>query len=255
VGGLVWHKDQHPTQPTNPNPQTNLADDLAAIVFTVHGCLATQLREFEFATHFISNAECTAIGQMTGLTSLRCSSPHGFSPGGLAALHRLTNLRRLEITDAPRSGREEDIRALAGLTGLTRLALGGSATLLRPLLRRIAVVNGCCTLEQTAADAAAASEGVVQELVAIGGQYMLHHAMVQQLQQEVRRVVAAASAAVQGGGGAAQVAGHHKLQLVELEGTMDLVQSANLELLSSIAWLTSLTSLTVSDEGVLVFAL
>lgn len=49
----------------SPKPPTR-SDDLAAIVFTVHGCLATQLREFDFATHYISNAECMAVGNMTG---------------------------------------------------------------------------------------------------------------------------------------------------------------------------------------------
>jgi hypothetical protein len=40
--------------------------DLAAIIFTAQGALGPRLREFDFSTHYISTAECMAIGYMTG---------------------------------------------------------------------------------------------------------------------------------------------------------------------------------------------
>jgi hypothetical protein len=59
--------------------------DLAAIVFTVHGCLTGRLREFDFATHYISNAECLAIGNMTGAAGAAASAVGG-APGALLLL-------------------------------------------------------------------------------------------------------------------------------------------------------------------------
>lgn len=209
--------------------------DLAAIVFTVHGCLAAQLREFDFATHFISNAECMAIGNMTGLTSLRCSSPHGFCAGGLASFSRLTRLRQLEVTDAPRTWTPEDVEAVAGMTALTRLVISSSTTMLRPLLRRIGAVNGCCTEADKGSTAAGARRGF---------------APPPQQQQQQRAMAASSSSRQQ----EQQLPQHDQsaaggLQLLELEVSFDWLQSSNAELLLAIGKLTSLTSLQISWLG------
>jgi hypothetical protein len=93
-----------PNHPTPPPP-----DDLAAIVFTVHGTLAGRLREFDFSTHYISNAECMAMGAMTGggacgvwwgvcAVACACSgkvgAPGSLEPGGPALARPCLGARR-----------------------------------------------------------------------------------------------------------------------------------------------------------------
>ncbi|KAI8470010.1 MAG: hypothetical protein J3K34DRAFT_267371 [Monoraphidium minutum] len=64
----------HDRLPDDPSERRKCKDcnawcntyDLAAIVFCVHGAVGPRLRDFDFATHYISNAECMAIGAMTG---------------------------------------------------------------------------------------------------------------------------------------------------------------------------------------------
>lgn len=292
---------RHPPQtraslaPSQPRPPR--ADDLAAIVFTIHGCLATRLREFSFSTHYISTAECMAIGAMTGarrasgeafglahgrargmqqpcvgtrstparrleglwcyegrplaarpraapspgprsppplragLTSLRCSSPHGFSASGLASMRKLTALRCLELFDAPRAWVEEDVDAVAGMRALTRLAVGGATGMLRPLLRRVAAAHGLGGGDGAAPGAPSGAEQ-------------------QQPQQQLQPLAqdAGAGASSGGAGGSSSTCGG-SLKLLELEVAFDWVPASNAELLPAIAALSSLTSLTISWPG------
>jgi len=198
---------------------------------------------------------------MTGLTSLRCSSPHGFSQGGLASLRRLTLLRRLELTDAPRTWRDDDVEAIARMTRLTRLALGGGTSMLRVLLRRVAEVNGCPVVEAPAAGAGARGglPGVAFGL--LGGQQPQQQPQQPQQQQQQQQQqqpqqqqqqqppihpgnadprLKAGSAEEGSSGGAGG-----GLQLRELDVMFDWMHTSNADLLPAVARLTSLTSLTV----------
>eukprot|EP00877_Chromochloris_zofingiensis_P010661 jgi/Chrzof1/5849/Cz16g18020.t1 len=97
--------------------------DLSPIIFTAASCLPS-LRCFDFTTHYISDAECSATAHMTQLTSLTFRSTHGIKPGGLGALAPLRNLRALSILDNQRAANVQDITALKSMTQLTSLRLG-----------------------------------------------------------------------------------------------------------------------------------
>jgi hypothetical protein len=200
-----------------------------------------------------------------GLTYLRCSSPHGFSTGGLAALSRLTRLQCLELTDAPRAWTEEDVDAVANMTRLTRLALGGGTGMLRVLLRRIADVNGCPADERAAAAAPGAR--------AVHFGFVPQQLLNQQQQAAVSNAPAPAAAApslpaapaaaavadpaaastvARGGsddGADAAAAAAGGLRLRELDMMFDWMHNSNAEILPTVARLTSLTALTVRLAG------
>lgn len=145
-------------------------------------------------------------------------------------MRRLTRLRRLELTDAPRSWTEEDIDAVAGMTALTCLALGSGSTMLRPLLLHIAAVHG---IEFEAA-AGSARSGVA----------VLSQAPGQQQQQQPYGAAGGQGSPSDQRGGASSRKG--ALQLQQLEVMFDWMQTNNADLLPAVALLSSLTSLKVS---------
>ena len=266
-----------PPPPPPPNDANRHADDLAAIVFTVHGCAGARLREFDFSTHYISGAECAAIGNMTALTALRCASPHGFSAGGLAALKPLTALRRLELSDAPGLWTAADVAAVAGMTALTRLAVGGGTAMPRALLRRIADAAGCAPADAPADGGGGAGGGgggggaggdapqqwgglpawhqgwmVMPELDMLPPQEAAGPQPLDDAPPQPQPAAGGDGAGAGGGGNEQQPHAQQQpppLALRELEVSFDWAHRANEDLLLTAARLTSLTSLTIGWLG------
>jgi hypothetical protein len=216
--------------------------------------------------HRAPNPHCAPILEhpplaLAGLTSLSCSSPHGFSAGGLAHFSRLTRLERLEVADAPRAWSAGDAAALAALTGLTRLALGGGAGALRPLLERLADANGYPAsapgAEGAAAAAARRGRGPTGWMTDAGSAAIPAGTVIAYYEgrasgEEDGGPGAAPGGSGGAGGGAAGSAPRRggRLALRELELGFDVAQAPNEQLLPSIARLTSLTSLRVRGGGV-----
>jgi hypothetical protein len=152
--------------------------------------------------------------------------------------------------DSPRAWSTADTEALVGLTGLTRLALGGGAALLRPLLERLADAGGYLGLPE---GADGGQDGTVGRWVGRGAPASAREWLDQRLLAVDAPSAGAGGASSptlrnsSGGGscGGSRSYQGSRLQLRELEVGFDVAQGPNELLLPALARLTTLTMLKV----------